>query len=117
MSESDEESLEIDDPSVRNSIVALIRVIEKRPALYIGQRYISSLAAFIDGWYCAHESPIPDAHVFRDFEKWLRAKYDVTSNRSWDQIILFYSSDQYDALGNFFTLWNMFLQEASENPG
>jgi hypothetical protein len=104
---------EDDDPHVRSSIVALLRLIEKRPALYIGQRYITSLAAFIDGWSFALRDQITDAHVFRDFDKWLRELYEVTSNRSWDQIVLFYSSDQYEALQNFFDLWHKYLKEAN----
>lgn len=77
--------------------------------MYIGQRSISCLAAFIDGWSYALNDSVDDGYVFKGFTNWLAAKYEVAGNRSWDQIVRFYSSDEYGALLYFFELWNEYL--------
>lgn len=90
------------------SVVNLILEIEKRPALYISKNYLSSLKAFIDGW-CFGNSNIQDINILDDFQIWIENKYHITSNQSWADIIIFFSTDENEALYTFFKLFHSFI--------
>ena len=91
-----------------NSLTELIATLEERPPMYIGQRSISCLAAYIDGWCDGREKPVDDAEKFHTFQNWLKKKFHVTTSQTWDRIILFQSQDESDALDNFFRLFREF---------
>ncbi len=93
------------------SIIELIKKIEERPAMYISKNYISCLRAFIDGWYFRDTSNITDIDFMGDFQDWITSKYKITTNHSWNDIILFYSQDEVDALKNFFKEFDEFLDQ------
>ena len=92
------------------SIREFIIMIQERTAMYIGGRTITHLKAFLDGWLYGMEDNIVDAYLLDEFQNWLENKYNITSSQSWDKIILFYSSDSYNALINFFNLFEEYLE-------
>jgi hypothetical protein len=97
-----------------NSVKELIFKIKERPAMYIGGNSITSLKAFIDGWYFRDPNSVSDVEVMNKFQDWVQAKYKVTSTQSWAQILLFYSNDEYGALQLFFREFELFLSEREE---
>jgi len=96
------------------SIIELIKKIEKRPAMYIGENSISCLKAFLDGWQLALDYDYIDSLLFQEFQSWVELKYGLPNTRGWHSIILFHSQDQPDALCTFFELFNDYLNERNQ---
>lgn len=92
-----------------NSFQQLIATIEKKPAMYLGARTISNLKAFLDGWYLRDPEHITDESIMGDFQSFIEKKYNQKTSQSWANIILYYSADEYQALDNFFKLFQEFL--------
>lgn len=88
------------------NLVELIELIEKRPAMYISTNSISALKAFISGWLFA--DPNIDASILNKFTHWLNKTNNTNNDFIWDKVILLYSNDEYQALDNFFKLFNEF---------
>ncbi|WP_201789141.1 hypothetical protein [Scytonema hofmannii] len=90
----------------------LIRNIQKRPAMYLGQPSISHLRTFLAGYFFArHQLGEPETNQekhFVNFQNWIQEKFKVTSSQSWDKIILFFSQDEHKALEQFFELFDEF---------
>lgn len=78
--------------------------------MYIGRNSISSLKAFLDGWYLRSPDTISDIEVMGEFQDWVCKKYKIDTH-SWDHILLFYSFDEYNALQEFFKQFELFLSE------
>lgn len=89
-----------------NSIIKILSDIEKRPAAYIGKNSISCLKAFLDGWYLRNPNKVIDANIMNEFQEWIEKKYDIKTNKSWNDILLFNSQDEGKALELFFTEFN-----------
>lgn len=100
---------------INNSIVRLIREIEKRPTMYIGKGYISCLRSFLDGWIYRSPDDVTDIVLFNNFQSWIERRYNQTKTQSWDRIILFYSVDENDALQNFFRLFQLYIIDEANN--
>ncbi len=92
----------------------LIRNIQKRPAMYLGQPSITNFQSFLAGYlFARHQLGKPDTEQekhFAKFEPWIQQKFKITSSQSWDKIILFFSQDEHQALERFFELFNEFSQ-------
>ena len=90
----------------------LIRNIQKRPAMYLGQPSILHLRTFLAGYFFARhqlgESETTQEKQFSNFQAWIQEKFKITSSQSWDKIILFFSQDEYKALEQFFELFDEF---------
>lgn len=91
----------------------LISEIKNRPELYITLKSINYLRVYLDG-YSAALNP-DDGREFQSdvygFQRWVEAKYKVTTNHSWNQIILFYSPNEAKALDLFFELFYEFCEQ------
>lgn len=102
-----------------NSFYQLIKKIEKRPSVYIGKKSIFNLQAFLDGYYFARrELNIPlteEEKEFQNFLQWIREKFNIETGQLWSSIILFQAGDETRALNRFFSLFNQFIAETSEN--
>jgi hypothetical protein len=94
-----------------DSIRTLIKEIRKRPELYVGQKSLSLIQAYIYGWLNRDEENVSDSHLIGAFQKWIQEKYKIKSTQSWARIILFYSQDERMALNNFFELFEEFLEQ------
>jgi hypothetical protein len=92
----------------------LIRNIRKRPAMYLGQPSISHLRTFLAGYFFArHQLGQPETEQekhFSNFQTWVQQRFKVTTNQSWDKIILFFSQDEQKALELFFELFDEYAQ-------
>ena len=93
----------------------LVSTIKKRPELYITARSINYLRVYIDGYISALE--ITECEDFQlklvEFQVWVAEKYQVSTNQSWNQIILFFSSNENVALDRFFELFEEFVSNGS----
>jgi len=98
----------------------LIRNIQKRPAMYLGQPSISHLRTFLAGYFFARhqlEQPETDQEKhFSNFQTWIQQKFKITSSQSWDKIILFFSQDEYRALEQFFELFDEYSKTDQNEP-
>ncbi len=93
-------------------IYELIEKIQKRPSMYLGKPSISNLRAFLAGYnFSRRAMNIPQTEQeikFENFQEWIQNKFNITSSQSWDNIIIFYSEDEKDALNQFFDLFEEF---------
>lgn len=93
----------------------LIGNIQKRPAMYLGQSSITHLRTFLSGYFFARRqldaSQTEQEKQFSNFQTWIQQKFNITSNQSWDKIILFFSPDEQTALKQFFDLFNEFASQ------
>ena len=99
-----------------STVSELLAAIKRRPAMYLTRRYISCLKAYLDAWcFLAYQHNLAiEANCLNDFQDWIVAKYDITSNHSWADIILFYSGDECHALDNFFKFFEEWQQKNAE---
>ena len=93
----------------------LLTKIEKRPEMYIGSRSIGHLRTFLDGYFLGstREESGALSDELGEFREWVAAKHRITTNHSWNQIILFYSTNESDALDRFFSLLREFRNAGS----
>jgi hypothetical protein len=98
----------------------ILREIEARPGMFLGQCSITRLRSFLDGYRSARADlglPITEQErAFAGFQAWLQAKFQVTSAHGWDSIIGLQSSDEQAALQLFFQLLQQFQQEQTIAP-
>ena len=96
------------------TIVDLIKLIEQRPAMYLGGNSLIRLRSFTDGWYFHQavtegQNPREDC-ALRDFTLWLQMEFEV-AHFSWDKIIALQAMDDSHGLTLFFELFHRFLSE------
>jgi hypothetical protein len=98
----------------------LIRNIQKRPAMYLGQADLTHLSAFLAGYFFARrQSGIPETQQereFSEFQQWVEKKFNVTYNQPWEKIILFFSPDDTASLQQFFILFQEFIELQPVHP-
>jgi hypothetical protein len=99
----------------RMELYELIRKIKKRPAFYLGQKSLSHLQVFLDGYtFARRQSGIPisaQEQEFEKFQEWIEQRFQQPNTQSWTKIILFHSEDEAQALDLFFELFDEFLKE------
>jgi hypothetical protein len=92
----------------------LIKNIEKRPAMYLGQADLSHLGSFLSGYFFARRQiGIPETlqeQQFSEFQAWIEQKFNVSYSQSWEKIIRFFSPDETTSLHQFFSLFNEFTE-------
>ncbi|TVP61811.1 MAG: hypothetical protein EA343_12980 [Nodularia sp. (in: Bacteria)] len=94
----------------------LISKIRKRPAMYLGEPSISNLRTFLAGYcFARRQMGIPQTSQekhFSQFQSWIKHKFDVSNNLTWDVMILYEKACCYEpaALDAFFQLFDEFIQ-------
>jgi hypothetical protein len=76
----------------------LLKPLAARPGMYISERSIHCLKAFIDGFTLAAEDDSESEEFMHGFQQWIESRFEVSTTQSWAQIINFFSSDQTAAL-------------------
>jgi hypothetical protein len=81
----------------------------------IGTANVTSLAGFLAGFAFgrAGSGGEEDQQFLAAFNEWVHAKYKITSTQSWDKIIEFFSPDAASAFGQFWQLYDEFLETRS----
>jgi ABC-type glycerol-3-phosphate transport system substrate-binding protein len=103
-----------------NEFSELIEKIKANPNLYLGRRSLIALKAFLIGYSHARQElgiELTEAeNEFEEFKKWVQGLGNLKSDKSWDKIILLYSSDDVKALEKFFRLYKNFcLMKSKES--
>ena len=98
------------------SLERLLDEIHKKPDLYIRARSVVYLRIFLDGFFCAlvktdREIAEQLGTDLRKFQEWVVAKYRVTGNHSWDQVVMFYSCNEIDGFDLFYRLYYEFCSQ------
>lgn len=92
----------------------LLGKIKQRSSLYLGNRSLSHLHVFLDGYTFARRQigiPITEQETkFEEFQEWIENRFNQADTQSWSRIILFYAEDEADALKRFFDLFEEFLK-------
>jgi hypothetical protein len=93
----------------------VLRELQVRPGMFLGQCSITRLRSFLDGYRSARVDlglqATSQENEFSKFQAWVQEKYQVTSSHGWDSIILSNSADEQEALQLFFSLLQQFQQE------
>lgn len=91
-------------------LVELIRIIKSRPELYLSCRSINYLKVYMDGYFFAlpKEKSSEFMSEMGEFREWLAKRFNINTNQSWAQIILFFSPNEIFALDEFFRLFEEF---------
>jgi len=70
----------------------LLKQIQQKPGLYLGQPSISQLYMFLQGYnFARRQLNIPlsaDELQFREFQPWLQHRFNLTTSQAWSQLIL-----------------------------
>lgn len=92
-----------------NKVEEIVDLIRERTAMYIGRESIFCLNAFLLGFFMEKRDHA-DLSLLAEFQDWVQAKYRIKSTQSWASIIHFFSSNEVDALYNFFKDFDEFLE-------
>lgn len=80
-----------------SSLVELIRLILKRPEIYLGKPSVQRLYAYIGGFL--HQNEKANDHCLDGFNEYIASYYMITSDHNWADIIEFFSnSDQEEIM-------------------
>jgi hypothetical protein len=52
-----------------------------------------------------------DIDVMSRFQHWIQQKLQITLTRGWDEIILFHSADELEAIQYFWQLFDEFISQ------
>lgn len=96
-------------------LVEIITDIKKRPGMYLGStRSLNGLRCFLTGYMCAHDNRDSDgigADLMR-FNSWLEKRLRIRTKAGWVENIVYHCGVcDYDALDEFFELFEEFLKE------
>lgn len=86
----------------------LLRIIEKRPELYIGYRDIHRLRAYLSGY--GHAACTHDDWLWNGFRQWLADRYSDTRAFDWATLIAEHEPDGHST-DAFFRLLNEYLAD------
>ena len=93
----------------------LIKEIKVRPGIYLGEKSLSKLKSFLDGYFVASGDY---TYGNKNFFEYLKVNYPKAITKTWygwEQVILAHSSSQEEAFDKFFVLYEDFLGEKTGN--
>ncbi len=98
---------------MNKEVYNLLMDIKKRPGVYLGQKSLTLLNAFLGGYiFRLREEGCSDASL-TDFQDYIRDRFNIQSAHGWAHIIRFYSTSEAEAFDRFYELLNDFLAESS----
>ena len=90
----------------------MLESVKQRPGMYLGICSITRLRSFLIGYMGARQDlglPVTEEeNEFDKFQEWIQERFEIKSSHGWNDIILFYSADEKDALNKFFELFEKF---------
>ena len=97
-----------------SGLYEILRKVQTRPGMYIGNVSISDLFVFLAGYKTARlelgiEPSPEELEFYREFQPWLQNRFQVQTVNSWANIIRLYSQDEKEAFNYFFKLLDEFL--------
>lgn len=91
----------------------LINKISEFPEIYIGNRSLERLYAFIGGFL--YQNDDANDHCLDGFTEYVAEKYHQKSDHNWSSIIQFYSNNEEDAFARFVELFREFTDLKKED--
>jgi hypothetical protein len=85
------------------------------PGMFIGNKSITRLSAFIDGyWLAIHRGDkAAEDDLTRGFNEWVAKRFRITTSHNWADIILFMSGGNENAAFDMTKeLWEEYEREA-----
>jgi hypothetical protein len=97
----------------------LFEKILAQPGMGIGQKSVTRLKAFMDGYMTAmHEVNPYDENFNMEFNKWVAHRFQIETSHNWASIILFMScNDEAAAFDMTKELWEKFKSEREHSVG
>ena len=90
----------------------LLDNIKDRPSLFLGQKSVTLLRPFIDGYLTLHPNQEEIFQFLHDFSLWLLDQHSITLNIAWEQILR-EKYDDKEGFEQFFLQFEKFVQLAS----
>ena len=89
----------------------LVERIRERPIIYLGERKLERLQAFLNGYVMREQEINPDCHndFLRGFQEYVSAYYRVETTQGWCRIIQFFSASEEEAFQTFFQRYDEFV--------
>jgi len=87
--------------------------IRKKPALYLTDKSLRLLRAYIDGYISGQDDTNHNGRSMRDFQRFIEKKFSSSrpQGQGWCMIIAYHSISESYAFDRFFELLDEFLQE------
>ncbi len=100
-----------------NSLITILKKIEKNPLLYLGKKDLRRLQSFITGYLtCEEDNNENESTMFFDsFKNYFNSIYGLRSYYDFCSIICQELQSEEEAFDKFFELFNAFLNEAEYN--
>lgn len=94
-----------------SSIVLILKKIEEKPELYLGEKSLSKLRSFIDGYLtCEQDNNLTNSSiVFQKFIDYFNNQYGLQSYSDYHMILYKEFKSESVAFDKFFELFNKFL--------
>lgn len=98
-----------------DAIYRILKEIKKRPGMYLGEKSITRLRNFLDGYLISkHDMDKNYNTSFYKFASFVGEYYDDSSNKGWNRIILENSEDEAKAVDIFYELIDKFIEKKYE---
>lgn len=91
----------------------LFEEILAKPALYVGNRSVVKIKAFIDGYHHAKWSAGDESQddLYFGFQQWVEGRFGLETSHDWASIILFMSGDDIEAFETTKKLWGEYTSQ------
>jgi hypothetical protein len=88
--------------------IELLEEMRGRVPMYIGSNSVAKLASFLRGYQYALEKHGSgrDDDFLANFQKMTQSRYGVKVSKAWEEIILFQSCDDHEAMELFWQLFD-----------
>jgi len=90
------------------NIFELVKLIKKRPGMYLESQSATELDYFIRGFVTAKKTECndqKDMEAYYCFNRWVCKKTSIEANVSWRRAVVFVEPNEYYAFKRFFDLW------------
>ncbi|MEO6807987.1 MAG: hypothetical protein ABI353_02615 [Isosphaeraceae bacterium] len=90
--------------------IDVLQLLRERPGVILGRPSARVLRAFLLGFEFARKDDDPEIWDFsRDFNLWVRERFDLSSTQDWDKVIEFFSATEAEELALFWKLIDEFV--------
>lgn len=99
-----------------NSITNILKRIEEKPLLYLGEKDLRRLRSFITGYLIceADNNQNESMMFFESFKNYFNGIYGLRSYYDWCSVLRQESDSEEEAFDKFFELFNSFLENTGD---
>jgi hypothetical protein len=96
------------------------QLLEMRPhvGMYVGSNSLRKLAFFLRGYEHAvgKFGGTSKDRFLMEFGDWVRERFSVSISRSWEDVIMFHSMNDDEAMERFWELFDEYLAKKEDSP-